>query len=69
MHSWERVRRDKEIRLYAKEMGCCDALDGFPEDWMPYTFLLAQERDPHTLELVLEGYREGYAEGSKPLPF
>jgi hypothetical protein len=65
----ERRRRDKEIRLAAKEHGCLDALDGFPQDWMPYTFLRAHERDPHTLKLVFEGYREGYAEGSEPLPF
>jgi hypothetical protein len=67
--SWEMRRRDHEIRLRAKEHGCCDALDGFPEDWIPYTFLEERDKDPRTLELVFEGYVEGYREGSQPLPF
>jgi hypothetical protein len=67
--SWEARRRDAEIRLRAKEHGCCDALDGFPKDWLPSTFLSERDKDPHTLALVYEGYAEGYAQGSKPLPF
>ena len=66
---WERRRRDAEIRLRAKEHGCCDALDGLPQDWLPFTFLEERDKDPYTITLVLEGYAEGYLEGSRPLPF
>jgi hypothetical protein len=66
---WERRRRDSEIQLRAKGNGACDALDGFPRDWLPFTFLDERDKDPHTITLVLEDYEEGYLEGSKPLPF
>jgi hypothetical protein len=70
----ETQRLDHEARLYAKEMGCCDALDGLPPDPDPTTFL--EDRSPfrehhscYRVMLAFEGYAEGYAEGSEPLPF
>ena len=67
--SFERRRRDSEIRLRAKGHGACDALDGFSKDWIPFTFLEERDKDPYTITLVLEAYEEGYLEGSEPLPF
>ena len=73
--SWQEAQRlDHEARLYAKELGCCDALDGLPKDPDPTTFLWERSpfREHHSCYrqvLVLEGYEEGFLEGSKPLPF
>jgi hypothetical protein len=68
--SWQETQRlDKEVRLRAKEAGCCDALDGFPPDWRLDTLLPREEWSGYRLMLVEQGYAEGYAEGSKPLPF